>query len=211
MNNSVRKIGILGTGNAGQTLGTKWAEAGYDVVLGSRNPRQHNDSKLPVKSLKEVAEFGDVIVNTTPGEVSIDVLKKIGEEVINGKIIIDVSVALNEDFTLTYPVESGSEILQQEFPQTKVVKTLCTMTSTIMVEPSILEAPTTVFLSGNDSEAKEITASLLHALGWSPSSQLDLGDISTARAQDHFGKMYFTLTESLGSANFNIKVYTEKK
>lgn len=66
----------------------------------------------------------------------------------------------------------------------KVVKSLETMTSTIMVEPSILESPTTVFLSSNDVQAKEKTSELLNALGWSMDSQLDLGDIKSARGQE---------------------------
>ncbi|KAB2335131.1 NADPH-dependent F420 reductase [Bacillus mesophilum] len=206
-----RKIGILGTGNAGTTLGAKWKDVGYDVVLGSRNPQKHNDKELPVKSLKEAAEFGDILVNTTPGEVTLNILKEIGEELLNGKILIDVSVAMTEDFSLKYKEESGAEILQQEFPKVKVVKSLGTMTSTIMVEPSILEAPTTVFISANDVEAKEITSQLLNDLGWSPESQLDLGDLKTARGQEQFTAMYFALTNALGSDIFNIKVYLEKK
>ncbi|KAB2335119.1 NADPH-dependent F420 reductase [Bacillus mesophilum] len=204
------KIGILGTGNAGTTLGAKWKDAGYEVVLGSRTPQKHNDLEIPVKSLKETAEFGDIIVNTTLGEVSLDILKQIGEESLNGKVLIDVSVAMTEDFSLKYKEKSGAEILQQEFPKVKVVKSLCTMTSTIMVEPSILEAPTTVFISANDAEAKEITGQLLNDLGWSPESQLDLGDITTARGQEQFAMMYFALTQSLDTDIFNIKVYEKK-
>lgn len=212
MDNSIKRIGILGTGNAGTTLGAKWKEAGYVVVLGSRNPQKHSDLGLPVKSLKETAAFGDIIVNTTPGEVALDVLKEIGEEILDGKTLIDVSVAFTEDFSsLVYTEESGAEVLQREFPNVKVVKSLCTMTSTIMVEPSILEAPTTVFLSANDAESKVVTGQLLNDLGWSQESQLDLGDIKSARGQEQFAMMYFALTEALDTGNFNIKVYGEKK
>lgn len=212
MNNTIRKIGIIGTGNAGQTLGDAWKQAGYDVVLGSRQPEKIQHLKLPVESLQLAAEHGDVIVNTTPGEVSLDILKKIGPELLKGKLLLDVSVGLTEDFTsLTHQVESGAELIQNEFSESKVVKSLCTMTSTIMVNPGILESPSTVFISGNDVEAKRITGKLLNDLGWSPSSQLDLGGIQTSRGQEHFAMLYFALTEALDSYNFNIKVYTEKK
>ena len=37
-------IGIIGSGNVGGTLGTRWAKAGHDIVYGTRDP-QANDIK----------------------------------------------------------------------------------------------------------------------------------------------------------------------
>jgi len=207
----IKKIGIIGTGDVGTTLGNAWKYAGYDVVLGSRKPGNIKKEILPVKSLNEAAEHGELIVNTTPGEVALNVLKKIDPELLTNKVLIDISVGLSGDYSsLIYQVESGAELIQNNFPNSKVVKTLCTMTSTIMVNPGLLEKPTTAFLSGNDPESKVITSHLLNDLGWPKSSLLDLGNIQTARGQEHFAMLYFALTESLDSYNFNIKVYTEK-
>lgn len=97
-------------------------------------------------------------------------------------------------------------LLQEAFPRTPVVKTLCTMDSTAMVAPGSLAGPTTVFLSGNDAAAKRTTAILLTDLGWPPDSHLDLGSITTARGQEHFALLFIGIMGALHTHTFNIKV-----
>lgn len=201
------KIGILGTGNAAQTLGQAWRDVGHDILLGSRRAAAFKELGLPVGSLLQAVSHGDIIVNALSGQVTIDVLKSIGASALTGKVFIDVSVALTDTYdSVIYQKESGAELIQTEFPKMKVVKSLCTMTSDIMVNPKLLSNATTVFLSGNDQTAKSITAGLLEDFGWDHASQLDLGGIETARGQEHFAMLYFALTSSLGSDKFNIKV-----
>ena len=43
-------IGIIGSGNVGGTLGTRGAQAGHQVVCGSRNPGSHENQQLAAKS-----------------------------------------------------------------------------------------------------------------------------------------------------------------
>lgn len=205
------KVGILGTGNAAQTLGRAWRDVGHDILLGSRRADAFKEFSLPVESFLRAVTHGEVIVNALSGQVTIDVLRNIGAPALAGKILIDVSVALTEEFdSVVFQKESGAELVQNEFPGMRVVKSLCTMTSDIMVNPQLLSDTSTVFLSGNDQEAKSVTAGLLEDLGWDRASQLDLGGIETARGQEHFAMLYFALTSALGSDKFNIKVVTQQ-
>lgn len=210
MENNINKIAVLGTGNAGKTLGSAWAARGYEVTYGSRTPEISLNATDRIVSYQEAIDSSNIIVNTTPGEVVVDLLKRISPVSLSEKVFLDVSVALSDDMNLIHVKESGAEVIQMYFPDLKVVKSLCTMTSTIMVNPEIIGHPTTIFLSGNDVDAKEIVREMLDSLGWSRESQLDLGDLTTARGQEHFSMLYFALAESLGTGDFNIKVYSTK-
>ncbi|MFB8024316.1 NADPH-dependent F420 reductase [Streptomyces sp. NPDC056465] len=201
------RIGLLGTGNVAQALAQGWNAAGHDVLLGSRHPEERKESDLPVAGLPETAAHAEVLVNATPGAVSVELLRSIGAPALAGTLLIDVGVGLSDDFTeLSHPNSSLGEQIQEAFPLTPVVKTLCTMDSTVMTAPDGLAGPSTVFLSGDDPEAKRATGRLLADLGWPSSSQLDLGGITTARGQEHFALLFMGIANGLGSHTFNISV-----
>lgn len=136
-------------------------------------------------------------------------LHSIGAPALAGIPLIDVGVGLFDDFTrLTQPDSSLGELIQAAFPLTPVVKTLCTMDSTTMTAPGDPTEPGTVFLSGDDAEAKRITGLPLTDLGRPASSQLDIGSITTARGQEHFAFRFMGIAGGVGSHTFNIKVVT---
>lgn len=206
-----KKISILGTGDAGKTLGEGLNSIGYDVVYGTRTPDASERSLKNVFSHIEALNHAEIIINTIPGQYTLDALEKIGSDLLTGKIFIDVGVAtdLNPEFLL-YKDISGAELIQEKYPTTKVVKTFCTMTASVMVDPKSLGDETTIFISGNDKQAKADVSELLSELGWSLSSQLDLGGIETARGQEHFSMLYFSLYNLYGHGEFNIKVQLKK-
>jgi predicted dinucleotide-binding enzyme len=201
------RIGLLGTGNVARALAHGWSAAGHDVLLGSRRPGERTDLGLPVGSLSEAAAHAEVLVNATPGTVSVELLHSIGAPALAGIPLIDVGVGLSDDFVeLSHPNSSLGERIQDAFPLTPVVKTLCTLDSTVMIAPGDLDGPSTVFLSGDDAEAKRTTGRLLTDLGWPPSSQLDIGGIRTSRGQEHFALLFMGIAGGLGSHTFNINV-----
>jgi 8-hydroxy-5-deazaflavin:NADPH oxidoreductase len=79
--------------------------------------------------------------------------------------------------------DSLGEQIQRRFPEAKVVKTLHTMNAYLMVDPKQLAgADHTVFVSGDDTEAKVKVTELLQSIGWT--DIVDLGDITTARGTE---------------------------
>ncbi len=179
------------------------------MLLGSRRPGDRTDLGLPVAGLNETAAHAEVLVNATPGTVSVELLHSIGAAALAGTPLIDVGVGLSDDFSeLSHPNSSLGEQIQQAFPSTPVVKTLCTMDSTVMTAPDGLAGPSTVFLSGDDAEAKRTAGRLLTDLGWPASSQLDIGGIDTARGQEHFALLFMGIAGGLGAHAFNINVVT---
>jgi predicted dinucleotide-binding enzyme len=221
------KIGIIGSGVVGQTLGAKLAERGEDVVLGTRSPGNLSDKRGFGKPLEEwlrsagsnarIATFadaavhGEIVINATSGVGSIEALQLAGEQSLKNKILIDVSNPL--DFSRGFPpsltvcnTDSVAEQIQRAFPDAKVVKTLNTTTAAVMVDPAKVAAGDHhLFVSGNDAAAKTRVTELLHDwFGWR--NVIDLGDITTARGAEMILPIWLRLMGALGTPMFNFKI-----
>ncbi|MFF5922396.1 NADPH-dependent F420 reductase [Streptomyces flavochromogenes] len=212
---TLMRIGILGTGNVGRALASAWARAGHDVVLGSRRPdapellaelKELTASGLRVDGPAGAAAHAEVLVNATPGTASVALLRTIGAEVLADRIILDVGVGFLEDGSLSHPGVSLGEEIQQAFPETRVVKTLCTIDRKVMIAPDSLEGPATVFLSGEDAEAKKVVRGLIGDLGWADDALLDLGGIATARGQENFALLFIGIAGATGTYEFGVRV-----
>lgn len=224
------KIAVLGTGMVGQTISGKLAELGHEVIVGTRdvaktaaqtapNPFgfpafsvwQKTYSSVMLASFAEAAQHGDVILNATNGVGSLEAFRLAGEANLNGKIVMDISNPL--DFSHGMPpslfvsnTDSLGEQLQRAFPQAKVVKTLNTVTASVMINPRAVAAGDhTMFVCGNDADAKAQVAAWLQSwFGWQ--DVLDLGDITSARAMEMYLPIWLRLWGALGTNLFNVKV-----
>ena len=198
------KLGILGTGKVARTLGTAWSTAGHDITYGSREPV---DQKLdhPVLGLAETVEQADVVVNAILGAFALDTIRTLDPTLFAGKTFIDVANALTPTFSLSYPDTSLGQELQAALPDAHVVKTLNTAAIGVTTAPGRL-ADTTLFLSGDDDEAKAQAAGLLRDLGWAEGSAVDLGGIDSAHAAEHYFLMFVAIAQASGSEQFNVRV-----
>jgi predicted dinucleotide-binding enzyme len=221
------KIGIIGSGVVGQTIGAKLVERGEDVVLGTRSPTNLGDkrgfgkpleewlkstgSKARVATFTDAARHGEIVVNATSGLGSLEALELAGGQNLAGKILMDISNPL--DFSKGFPpsltvcnTDSIAEQIQRAFPAAKVVKTLNTMTAPLMVDPAkVGGGDHDVFVSGNDAAAKaRVTELLRQWFGWR--NVVDLGDITTARGAEMVLPIWLRLMGALGTPMFNFKV-----
>ncbi|MER6690230.1 NADPH-dependent F420 reductase [Streptomyces minutiscleroticus] len=172
------KIAVLGNGRVGGGLATALTRAGHEVTVADRSPG----------SAAAAARAAQIVLNATPGAGSLERLVALREE-LRGKILVDVSNATVDGpdglpADLLYPGSSLAEQLQEALSDTRVVKTLNTMLFTVMTAPAALTQPPTVFLSGEDPEAKQVVRGLLADLGWHQDWIADLGGIGTARATE---------------------------
>ncbi|MFD3445820.1 NADPH-dependent F420 reductase [Microbacteriaceae bacterium 4G12] len=200
------RIAIIGSGQAGSTLAAGWARAGHDVVLGSRNPGGPAIGGVPVDSIAGAAAGADVVVNATPGMESVALFSAQPDGWLDGVVLLDVGNADDGAGNLAYPDGSLAEALQAAFPAARVVKSLNTLESTVMVNPALLPEPTTVFVSADDLAAKAVVTGLLRDLGWDDPQVLDLGPLRTARATEHLIPLYYALRDALGTPDFNYRV-----
>ena len=225
------RIGIVGTGIVGQNLGAKLIDSGHVIMFGTRdveatlartepdaynNPplsqwrKEHPAAKLG--SFEAAARHGQIVANATAGAHSLAALNLAGADSLRDKILIDIANPL--DFSGGFPpslsvcnTDSLGERIQACFPATKVVKTLNTMSSFVMVDPTAVPGDHNVFMSGNDAEAKvEVSRLLSESLGWPLASIIDLGDISTARGTEMLLPIWVRLFGATGHPMFNFHV-----
>lgn len=206
------KIGIIGSGDVGKTLAIALSNLNQEVMLSSRAPETLSSFIAENKTILvgnpfETASFGDVLINATPGLKSLDALLLL-KLALNDKILIDLSNPLEfPDLTLSVVnTDSLGEQIQRLLPETKVIKTLNTVNSKIMVDPSLLGTLDHVmFISGNDFLAKQIVTNILKDLfKWK--HVIDLGDITAARSQEMLLPLWLKLYEKMGSGAFNFNI-----
>ncbi|WP_306330107.1 NADPH-dependent F420 reductase [Streptomyces venezuelae] len=161
----------------------------------------------------DAAAPAELVVNATGGLVSLAVLESVGADGLRGKVLVDVSNGL--DFSEGFPPKvvtpdggSVAEQLQKAFPEARVVKTLNTMTNTVMVDPGRVPGHHNVFLSGDDEDAKAVVAELLGSFGWTSDRIIDLGDLSSARAAEQLLPLWLRLYGKLGTGDFNFAIAT---
>ncbi len=212
------KIGIFGTGMVGQAIGSKLVSVGHSVMMGSRQAGNEKAVAWVQKagagasegSFADAAAFGEMLFHCGLGHAALDILHAAGTDHLKGKILVDLTNPL--DFSKGMPPtlfvsgnDSLGERIQAAFPDTKVVKSLNTMSNAVMINPAALSADHDVFVSGNDADAKaQVTALLQESFGWK--SVVDLGDITTARGTESYLLLWLRLWGCLGTGDFNIKI-----
>jgi predicted dinucleotide-binding enzyme len=213
------KIGVLGTGSVGRTIGAKLVELGHEVTMGSRSAdgvdllewvRQMGD-RAAGGAFAEAAADAELVFNCTAGVASLEALEAAGAENLARKVLIDVSNPL--DFSHGMPPtltvcneDSLGERIQAAFPDARVVKALNTVNHLVMVDPARLPDGHNIFVCGNDERAKAEAEALLESFGWPAESIIDLGDISGARGMEMYLPLWVRLMGTLETADFNIQV-----
>jgi hypothetical protein len=218
------KYAVLGTGMVGRTVSARLAELGHDVVVGTRDPQatlartdgdapyaawaaEHPDVSLA--TFADAAADAEVVIHAGSGLAALDLLARAGAEHLAGKVLVDISNPL--DFSAGFPptlfvkdTDSLGEQIQRAFPEARVVKTLNTLTADLMVRPDLLPETSSVFVSGDDAEAKAVATAMLTEFGHA--DVIDLGDLSTARGTEMLLPVWLRLMGSLGTATFNFKI-----
>jgi 8-hydroxy-5-deazaflavin:NADPH oxidoreductase len=228
------KIGVFGTGVVGQTIAAKLAGLGHDVMIGTRDVQgtlaktakdgfgrppfkdwQRENPAVKLGTHAQAASHGELLVNATNGQGSLDALKAANIADLNGKVLMDIANPL--DFSKGMPpslfvsnTDSLGETIQRAFPALNVVKTLNTMNAYLMVAPGLLPEPTNVFLSGNDAAAKDQVKEVLRSFGWADADMIDLGDLTTARGTEQLLPIWVRLYGALQNPLFNFRIVQGK-
>ena len=132
-----------------------------------------------------------------------------GADNLAGKVLVDIANPL--DFSNGFPptlfvkdTDSLGEQIQRAFPQARVVKTLNTLTASLMVDPRALGESSTIFVSGDDAQSRATVRSLLESFGHD--DVIDLGPLETARGTEMLLPLWLRLMGALGTGAFNFKV-----
>jgi hypothetical protein len=171
-------IGILGSGVVGRALAKGYAAHGHRVRIGTR---QAEIEGVPTAAPREVAAAAELIVLAVAGGVAVDLVTEVADE-LAGKVLIDATNPLDtssgrpELFIGT--TDSLGERVQRAAPSARVVKAYNTVGAGLMVDPELPGGPPTMFIGGDDDEAKMTVTRLLEDTGWEVA---DLGGIEASR------------------------------
>ncbi len=197
------RIGILGSGNVGGTLGTRWAQNGHEVWFGSRNPDSPEMRALVAKAgptaiaalSRDVVEKASVLLLTTPWAAAQSILEKLGD--LSGKTLIDAVNPVLPDLSGLElgTTTSAAEQIAGWARHATVVKTFNTVGFNIMADANFGADRPIMFYCGDDAAAKTTVQPLIAELGFDP---IDAGPLRQARVLEPFAYLWISLAYAQG-------------
>jgi len=170
------RIGIVGSGRVGGTLGSVWAKAGHQVMLSSRDIE--HDRALAARlgpnasagTPREAAAFGDVVVVSVPYRALPDVGKALAD-LIRDKVVIDTCKPCvgRAGESASWPRETGAGLASAELlPGARIVRAFNAVGYLRMgvahERPGQLGMP----IAGDDAEAVALASRLVRDIGFEP-------------------------------------------
>jgi predicted dinucleotide-binding enzyme len=189
---SKKKIGVIGSGPVGQVLAGGFVQHGFETMIGSREPGKVGDWATKAGALaktgtvQDAARFGDIIVLAVKGTAADAAVRQAGAQALAGKVVIDATNPIADappagGVISFFTSLDGSlmERLQKAAPKARFVKAFNSVGNALMINPKLKGGPPTMFICGNDSDAKKEVAGILELFGWETE---DLGTAEAARA-----------------------------
>jgi predicted dinucleotide-binding enzyme len=182
-------VGILGSGIVARTLGAGFIKHGHRVMLGTRDTGSLAEwaatTGSSIGTVADAASFGELIVLAVNGSAAEDVVRAAGSG-LAGKVVIDttnpIANAAPVNGVLSYFTtldRSLMELLQEARPDVRFVKAFNSVGNARMVNPSYTSGQPTMFICGEDEEARTVVARVCAQFGWDVH---DLGKSEAARA-----------------------------
>ena len=192
------KIGVIGSGNVGGTLGRRWSEAGHEVIFGVRDLESQKakdllksaTKNLSAATVREAVARSEVVILAVPWTAARSAIQAAGE--LKGKILVDCTNPLAEDLkglSVGLTTSAGEQVAGW----TKgawVVKAFNNTGWQNMANPLWGPERLTMFLCGDDAEAKRVVIRLAEDLGF---EACDSGPLSVARYLEPLAMLWITL------------------
>jgi NADPH-dependent F420 reductase len=199
-------IGIIGTGNVGGALGTRFAQSGFPVIFGSRGDASElvakAGSNARAASQELAAREADVVFLAVPANVAVDVASKLPLE---GKIVVDCNNPLKWDAgpVWTPPAEGSlAAAIAKVAPGARVLKAFNQFGAEFHADPNIGTTVVDVFIAGDDAAPKQTVSELATKAGFSP---IDAGPLRNAAVLENVAMLWIHLALAGGQGR-NIAV-----
>ncbi len=194
------KVGIIGSGVVGQTLGTGLVGLGHEVKIGSRQAGNEKlvewvgktGDKASEGTFAEVATFGDIVILATLWDGTEQAIQMAGPANFAGKVVVDATNPMKfgpsgPNLALGFS-DSAGESVQRWLPEARVVKAFNIVPAALMIKPDLLGEVPDMFICGNDDEAKKSVTEMLTAFGWPEA--VDMGGIEESRLIEPLGMLW---------------------
>jgi 8-hydroxy-5-deazaflavin:NADPH oxidoreductase len=191
------RIAVIGKGNIGGSLGTRWRAAGHEVVYGARDGSGEGPGGAPVRGIGEALKDADVVVLAVPGQVVADVVTGHGAA-LAGKTVID---AVNR---IGAPEFDSRAIIADAAPQARYVRAFNSLGWENFADPM----PGTSMFFAADQDARATAEELIRAVGLEPAF---LGDASATATVDGLLPLWFALVrQNGGNRRVALRVVTDR-
>jgi predicted dinucleotide-binding enzyme len=172
------KIGIIGSGNIGGTAARLFAKAGHEVTISnSRGPESLKSfvssvgPNIRANPVEDVIKFGEVILLAIPWRRRQDLVSV--SKLFDGKIVIDAMNPYSENFeVIDLGNSTSSEEVLKQIPNSRLVKAFNTIYYEHLRTKGNPNAPIedrfTIFIAGDDSNAKATVSKLIEDIGFAP-------------------------------------------
>jgi predicted dinucleotide-binding enzyme len=184
---SPTRIGVIGSGNIGGTIGGLWVKSGHPVLFSSRHPEELKGmvaklgSLAQAGSVEQAIAFGDVLFIAVP----YGAIPQIGRDysaAMKGKVMLDACNAVQaRDGAIADEVEqNGIGITTQKyFPSVHVVRAFNTMSYAVFAREANRPDPKLAIpIAGDDPKAVQVAAALVRDAGFDP---VTVGTLADAR------------------------------
>jgi NADPH-dependent F420 reductase len=190
------KIGIIGAGDVGGTLGIRWIQKGHEIMFGIRNRQSQNvqrlielDKNLEFGEIRQTVAFGDVIVFAVPWTSVEKTILIAGD--LTDKILIDPTNPLTPDLKgLVLENTSAAEKMSSLAKSTKVVKAFNMIGAKTLGNLIYDSQRADLFICGDDSHAKQIVRELAIDIGF---DVIDVGPLVNARLLESLALLWIEL------------------
>jgi predicted dinucleotide-binding enzyme len=185
------KIAVIGHGNVGGTLASKWAKAGHDIVLYVRNMEDERVKKLTVQPdieaqpIEDFARDFEVLLIATPADSVLELSGKIGK--LKNQIVIDATNAIRKK-PGSYP--TAFHVIKDKITS-RVVKCFNTTGFENMEDPSYGYTSADMFMAGDSPDAKKVADLLAKDAGFDIC--YDFGDSDQVKALEHLAYAWINL------------------
>ena len=193
------KIAIIGTGNVGGALATKWSKAGHDILLGVKDEANFKGKQLlsnantSLHSVKKAVAMSEVILIATPAKVAVEVTRSLGNT--EGKVIIDSMNIVRGNGPEGF--SSTSDAILANTSSTDLAKCFNTTGYNNMEDPMYGGHPIDAFMCGDSDKAKEVATQLARDAGFG--ACYDVGGNDKFQLMEQFAWFWINLAMVQGN------------
>jgi predicted dinucleotide-binding enzyme len=181
---AIMRIAVIGKGNIGGTLGSRWRAAGHDVVYGARGGSGEGPGGAPVRAIGEALEDAAVVLLAVPGQAVPDLVQEQGAA-LAGKVVID---AVNR---IGAPEFDSRALIAAAAPSARYVRAFNSLGWENFADP----VPGAAMFFAADPEARAVAEELISAVGLEPAF---VGDPMATSTVDALLPLWFALVKLNG-------------
>ncbi|MFB6105122.1 MAG: NADPH-dependent F420 reductase [Halobacteriaceae archaeon] len=183
------EIGIIGTGDVGRALARGFSDAGHEIVLGSRTPAR-TTAAFDVMAHQETVLGSDLVVLAVPAAAATDLATSLSDA-LAGTTIVDPT----NEYPNATADRSVAERIAAAAPDARVVKAFNTIGANRLDDPVIDGQPVSMFVAGDDPDARDTVAGLADDVGFAP---VIAGGLPAADHLENLARFWIDLSTEFG-------------